>query len=81
MLFANPNNSLRDWEFEELASWVQENQERLRKLADHDGLVHLGDGTGAQIPILRELQMGPQVPGAGAVAVIMRQLKARYGGG
>jgi len=71
--------TVSEQEFEELAGWVQENQEPLRKLADRDGLVHLGDGTGAKISVLvRELPMGPCVPGAGWVAVIMRQLKARY---
>jgi hypothetical protein len=58
-----------------LRGLVQENQERLRGLADSDGLVHRGDGTGAKIPMLvKELPMGSRVPGAGQVAVIVRQL-------
>jgi len=71
-----------DAEFERLAAWVRANEMRLRTLADTDGLVPLGDGSGAVLDgVLAALGRGPRWPGAGEVAEIMRRLRARYGGG
>ncbi|HEX4610918.1 MAG TPA: hypothetical protein VH092_22195 [Urbifossiella sp.] len=67
--------------FAALAGWVRANEARLRGLADADGLVHLGDGTGAVLAeVLAAVGRGPQRPGAGAAAEMIRRLQARYGG-
>jgi len=69
-------------EFEHLAAWMRANETRLRGLAGADGLVPLGDGSGAVLDgVLAALGCGPQWPGAGEVAEMVRRLRARYGGG
>ena len=68
-------------EFEQLAAWIRANQTRLQALADGDGLVPLGDGSGAVLDeVLERLGRGPRWPGAGEAAEVVRRLRARRGG-
>jgi hypothetical protein len=68
-------------EFAELAAWVRGNEERLRGRADADGVVPLGDGSGAVLDeVLARFGRGPRWPGAGEAAEMARRLRARSGG-
>ena len=68
-------------EFAELAAWVRENEDRQRARAAVDGLVPVGDGSGAVLDeVLARFDRGPRWPGAGEAAEVARRLRARHGG-
>lgn len=67
-------------EFDELAAWVRASEARLRGRADTDGLVPVGDGSGAVLDeVLARFDRGPRWPGAGEAAEMVRRLRAWYG--
>lgn len=69
-------------EFAELAAWFEANEQRLASLADASTLRDVGCGRRTCCWSIRHaLRAGPRADGAGEVAEVIRQLRARYGSG